>query len=148
MRAATLLGTLVVAVGCVAGTDRGADAGVDPTLGEDLVRQLWRDIKTGDAATIDRWLAPGFQSAHEDGARTRQQEIDLLKKLNLGDYTLSGFRSTQDGPAIVVTYLVTVTETIDGKRLSKAPAPRLTVFLKTAKGWQWLAHANLHPLKQ
>ena len=61
---------------------------------------------------------------------------------------MSGFKATQNGPVIVVTYLVTVAETIDGKRLSKAPAPRLTVFLKTDKGWQWLAHANLHPLKQ
>ena len=42
---------------------------------------------------------------------------------------------------------VSVEETIEGKRLSTKPAARLTIFLKTDSGWQWIAHANLNPLK-
>ena len=42
---------------------------------------------------------------------------------------------------------VSVEETIEGKRLSSKPDTRLTIFLKTDSGWQWIAHANLNPLK-
>jgi len=84
---------------------------------------------------------------HDDGARNREQEIELLKGLNIGEYTLSNFEVTQNGPVIIATYFVSVEETIEGKRLSTKPAPRLSVFLKTDSGWQWTAHANLNPLK-
>jgi len=49
---------------------------------------------------------------------------------------------------MIVSYFVSVGETIDAKRLSTESAARLTIFLKTDSGWQWIAHANLNPLKQ
>ena len=66
-----------------------------------------------------------------------------------GDYQNpdSLFEVTQVGPAIIVSYFVSVEETIEGKRLSSKPAARLTIFLKTDSGWQWIAHANLNPLR-
>jgi len=93
-------------------------------------------------------MAPGFQSIHEDGARDAEEELKLLKQLNLGDYTLSNFKVTEVGPTMIVSYFVSVVETIDAKCLSIEPAARLTIFLKTDSGWQWIAHANLNPLKQ
>ncbi len=115
--------------------------------GEKLVRQLWVNMKKSDMVTIEKMTARGFQSVHQYGANNREQEIELIKGLKLGEYTLSGFQITQNGPVIVATYLVSVKETIKGKRLSKRPAPRLSVFLKTDTGWQWIAHANLKPLE-
>ncbi|MBL7074684.1 nuclear transport factor 2 family protein [candidate division KSB1 bacterium] len=119
----------------------------EPTLGEKLVRQLWADMKARNLAALEKKIAPGFQSVHEDGARNREQQIELLRGLNIGEYTLSNFEVTQNGPVIIATYFVSVEETIEGKRLSTKPAPRLSVFLKTDSGWQWIAHANLNPLK-
>ena len=116
-------------------------------LGEDLVRELWNDFKTQNVSALEKKIAPGFQSIHEDGARDAEAELKLLKGLNLGEYTLSNFKVTQVGPAIIVSYFVSVEETIEGKRLSSKPAARLTIFLKTDNGWQWIAHANLNPLK-
>jgi len=60
--------------------------------------------------------------------------------------SLSDIKITRNGPVIIATYSVSVAETIEGKRLTHRPAPRLIVFLKTAHGWQWIAHANLKPL--
>ena len=117
------------------------------SLGQDLVRELWNDFKTQDISALEKKIAPGFQSVHEDGASDAQAELKLLKGLNLGEYTLSDFKVTQVGPAIIVSYFVSVEETIEGKRLSSKPAARLTIFLKTDTGWQWIAHANLNPLK-
>ena len=116
-------------------------------LGEKLVRQLWADMKAKNIEALEKMIARGFQSVHEDGARDRAEEIRLVKGLNLGDYTLSDFKVTRNGPVIVVTYFVSVPETIDGKRLSIKPAARLSAWLKTGIGWQWIAHANLNPLR-
>jgi len=116
-------------------------------LGEKLLRQLWSDMKKPDMQEIEKTTAQGFQSVHQYGSNNREQEIKLIKGLKLGKYTLSNIKITRNGPVIVTTYLVSVEETIKGERLTKKPAPRLSVFLKTDGGWKWLAHANLKPFK-
>jgi len=115
--------------------------------GEKLVHQIWGDMKSGNIKAIEKYTAQGFQSVHQDGARSREQEITLIKGLNLGEYTLSNFMVTQDGPVIVASYFVSVAETINGKRLSSEPTPRLSIFLNTASGWQWITHGNFKLLK-
>ena len=126
---------------------RAAEApSADAGFGEELVRRLWATLKAGNMEQIASGMAQGFQSVHQDGARTREQQLALTKDLHLGAYTLSSFQTTRNGPVLVVTYLVSVAETIDGKRLSKKPEPRLSVFLETDGRWQWMAHANLKPL--
>jgi len=116
--------------------------------GEKLVRDLWTTMKTQNWQHLEKIMSPAFQSVHADGARDRASELKLIKGLKLGDYTLSEFKTTRQGPVMVVTYKVVVSETIDGKRLKHRPAPRMTIFIQTAKGWQWLAHANLRPLEK
>jgi hypothetical protein len=117
-------------------------------LGENLVRQVWKDIKNRDMAGLETRMAKGFQSVHEFGASDRAHEMELINGLDINQYSLSDIKITRNGPVITATYFVSVEETIDGGRLSKAPAPRLTVFLETADGWKWIAHANLKPLEQ
>ena len=114
--------------------------------GEELLKHLWDASKAGDSSQQAKLYAKAFQSAHDDGARDRAQELELLKKANLGDYTLSDIKITEQGPVIVATYFAEVSETITGKRLPERKAARLTVFLKTDQGWQAIAHANLNPL--
>lgn len=115
--------------------------------GEKMVRQLFADMKAKNMAALEKWMAPGFQSAHQDGARNKEQELKLLEGLNLSEYTLSDFKVTQNGPILIVTYNFSGEETIKGKRLSKRSSHRMSVFLKTDSGWQWIAHASLNPLK-
>ncbi|MBU2538198.1 MAG: nuclear transport factor 2 family protein [Proteobacteria bacterium] len=112
-------------------------------VGEKLLQQLWANLKKPDIEMIKKTTASGFQSVHQDGANTLEQELELIKGLKLGKYTLSNIKITQNGPVLIATYLVSVEETIEGKRLTKKPAPRLSVFLETENGWQWIAHANL-----
>ncbi len=143
----SLLAAAVVML-CVTPFDlRAAEPASRGSEGEKLVRQLFSDMKAKNTAALEKWLAPGFQSVHEDGARNREEEMKLLKGLNLSDYTLSNFKVTQNGRVLIVTYDFSGEETIGGKRLSKRPAHRLSIFLKTDSGWQWLAHANLNPMK-
>jgi len=138
--------TVVFLVICQSGVI-AQESTTELNLGEDLVRELWNDFRTQNISALESKIAPGFQSIHEDGARDAEAQLKLLKELNLGEYILSNFKITQVGPAIIVSYFVSAEETIKGKRLSNKPAARLTIFLKTDNGWQWIAHANLNPLK-
>ncbi|OIO68065.1 MAG: hypothetical protein AUJ58_09760 [Zetaproteobacteria bacterium CG1_02_55_237] len=124
-----------------------SDSAATLAQGEKLVQQVWSDMKSGNVAAIEKYTAQGFQSMHQDGPRTRAQEIKLIEGLRLGDYTLSDFTVTQTGPVIIATYFVSVAETIDGERLSTKPSPRISVFLETDSGWQWIVHGNFKVLK-
>ncbi|MBL7148486.1 MAG: nuclear transport factor 2 family protein [Candidatus Cloacimonetes bacterium] len=114
--------------------------------GEMLVKQVWEAMKTTDMEFIENILAPGFQSIHQDGARNRDEQIELIRGLNMGEYVLDNFKITQNENTMNVTYFVNVTETIAGNTITKHAA-RLSVFSKTVDGWKWVSHANLVPLK-
>ena len=114
--------------------------------GEKMERQMWADFKAKNWKEVESKIADGFQSVHPDGARSRAGEISLIEKLNLGEIAFSNFKSTTSGDNIVVTYMISVQEMIDGKQLSRKPAPRLSVWKKGTHGWQWICHANLNPI--
>jgi Domain of unknown function (DUF4440) len=115
--------------------------------GEKLERQMANDIKAKNWSAVEARIAHGFQSVHPDGIRDRAGEIALLKQMDFGDFTLSNFKSTTIGDNIVVTFTMTVAETIDGKRLPAKPAYRLSVWKKGVNGWQWISHANFAPIR-
>jgi hypothetical protein len=117
-------------------------------LGERLLKQLWTDIRQGDVEALGSMTAEGFQSVHQFGANDKAREMALIAGLKIDSYLLSEIKVTGSDTLIVASYFVSVAETIEGERLSKTPAPRLTVFVKTDAGWQWLAHANLKPLEK
>ena len=121
-------------------------AAAEPSEGEKLERQMAADIKAKNWDAVESRIADGFQSVHPDGPRDRASEIALLKQMNFGDFTLSNFKSTVVGDNIVVTFIMTVAQTIDGKQLRPKPAYRLSVWKKGAGGWQWISHANLAPI--
>ncbi|MDA3812886.1 MAG: nuclear transport factor 2 family protein, partial [Candidatus Cloacimonetes bacterium] len=114
--------------------------------GEVLVKQVWEAMKTTDMVFLENIICPEFQSIHQDGARNRDEQIELIKGLNMGDYMLDNFKITQNENTMNVTYFVNVTETIEGNTITKHAA-RLSVFNKTTDGWKWFSHANLAPLK-
>jgi len=116
--------------------------------GEELLNQLLAATKSGDSSRQAKLYARAYQSAHEDGGRDRAQELELLKNVDITDYTLSDVKITEQGPVVVVTYFAELAETIEGTRLPKRKAARLTVFLKTDDGWKAIAHANLNPLSK
>ena len=120
---------------------------VERVDGEALVKEVWNAMKTTNMDCIEYILADGFQSIHQDGYRDKDDEIELIKNLNMGDYVLDSFEVTKNGNTLNVSYFVNVEETIDGEVLNKRSA-RLSVFTRTAEGWKWFSHANLVPLRE
>src|SRR6266496_881729 len=129
---------------CLRAQESPAPAGASE--GEKMERQMWADFKAKEWKAVESKIAEGFQSIHPDGARDRAGEISLIEHLNLGELTLSNFKTTVNGDNIVVIYTIVVQETIDQKRLPTKSTPRLSVWKKGTHGWQWICHANLNPI--
>jgi hypothetical protein len=114
--------------------------------GEKMEKQMWEDIKSKNWKVVESKIADGFQSVHPDGARDQANEISLIKSLNVGPIEFNDFKSTMSGDNVVVTYMISVQETIALERLPTKPTPRLSVWRKGAGGWQWICHTNLNPI--
>ena len=124
-----------------------ASAGED--LGETLIRKFFADSKSRNLPAIERTLAEGFQSVHTDGVRDRDGELELIRNIKLGAHTLANFKTTRNGPVLVVTFEVNAPgEILDGKRVGEGSHERLAVWLETSSGWQLIAYANLAPLNE
>jgi hypothetical protein len=123
-----------------------AAAVADTVDGGELESQMWRAIEAKNWPKVDSMLADGFQSAHADGGRDRAGEIALLRTLNPGRVIITESKTTKQGAQVIVTYKISVEETIDGKALSSLPAVRQSVWQYTPTGWKWIAHSNLRPL--
>jgi Domain of unknown function (DUF4440) len=121
--------------------------GPETSEGEKLERRMASDIQAKNWKAVEAKIADGFQSLHPDGVRDRAGELALLKGMNFGAFTLDNFKSTTIGDNIIVTFTMTVAETIDGKQLPAKPAYRLSVWKKGVNGWQWISHANFTPIR-
>lgn len=78
-----------------------------------MEKQMWEDIKAKNSEVVENKIAEGFQSVHPDGARDRDSEISLIKNLNVGRVEFNDFKSIMSGDNVVVTYMISVQETID-----------------------------------
>lgn len=121
-------------------------ASPDESTGRSLVESLYAHMKAGEIGALKAMMPEGFQSIHQDGARSRSQEVSLMKKLHMAGFKISDVAVSRSGNALIVTYAVAAGETIGGERLSEVPAPRMSIFQETDGGWLWIAHANLKPL--
>ncbi len=138
---------LVVALALIQILGATASAGED--LGEKLVRQFFADVKAGNLASIEKTLAEGLQVAHSFGPLDRAGELKLVRGIKLGDYKLRNFKTTYNGPVMVVTFKVNAPdEVMEGKRVAAGSHERLAVWLKVEDGWQLIAYANLAPIKK
>jgi len=126
-----------------AGNASGQTSVADTALGEQQVERLWAGFAKPDLSALDQFVAPGFQSLHEDGARSWPQERKLVTELKITPYVLSDYKVTRNGDALLVTYQCKVGETIAAARLAKASTPRLDVFQQIGGEWKLLSHVNV-----
>ena len=113
-----------------------------------LVKQVWKDMKSSNTQALEKIMGEGFQSAHEDGiVRDKKEELKLIKGLKLEGYILENFKVSKENSVLIISYTVEVKETIDKESLTRKPALRMSIFLKTKEGWKWIAHNNFKPIK-
>ncbi len=144
-RLSTFVVCAALAASVVSAQDKAPAPGESKvSKGESLERQLWQDIKAKKWPEVKARIAPGFQSVRADGQRDRAAELEFLKNFKSGRTKLSNFSATQNGNVWIVTYMAAGEEIIDGKKMSLAATPRLSVWQRTDKGYQWVAYASLN----
>jgi len=108
-----------------------------------LEKKLWSEVKKQNWDAVQTMLAPSYQSVYVNGTLDRNNALGQLKKLELGKYKLSNFKTTKSGDTQVITYDAKAEETINGKRVIST-TPRVSVWQMTPDGWQQISHANLN----
>ncbi len=115
----------------------------DLELGKSLVGEFIGAVRGGDEKVLDEKVAAGFQSTNPGGSLDRKESFKRFADLKIeGAPVFSDWQVTREGPTVVVTYKLAISEMLDGKRTDDAPAPRMSVFLMTPQGWQLVAHSN------
>lgn len=118
----------------------------DPTAqGAALVQSYFTLLHNGDAEGLDALLAPGFQAVRANGD-VQDKASYLADYPQVGDFTVTAVKGTKTDGVLVISYQVTVTETIGGVEQPTGPAPRLSVFQWERGAWRLASHANFNAI--
>ncbi len=113
-----------------------------------LVNKMWTLAQNNDEAGLEAFINPQFQAQDADQPRwNKQQFVDILvNQEELSSYTLSDLRATRSGSTIVVTYTAAASQIVEGKQLSGAPKPRMTVFVQspTTGDYSVMSHSSFN----
>jgi hypothetical protein len=140
---ASVLTALALALAPAAGAVVRSDASADTQKGTELVEKFFTIIKDQDLKALEKFLSPAFQIQRADGSYLTKDEY-LENPAKVESFELSGFQVTRAGKTLIVRYDSAADVTIDGVQQSTDPAPRLSVFVKSKKRWQIVAHANFN----
>jgi hypothetical protein len=152
MRRFVLLSMIVVGLLVVGacGTDNDDHA---PTLdnpsqtGQELVEKYMSLLAEENVAELEEFLSDAFLRQGAEGRFA--SKADYLADLpQISNYTIENVTANQDGDALVVRWMFTVEEVIDGRALQTDPAPRLATFVWNDGDWHLLSHANFNPPAQ
>ena len=108
-----------------------------------LVFRYLNDVKNKNVADLRRFLSPAFQIQRADGSRATKSQY-LRDLPDVKSFKVRDMIVTSAGSQLVATYQVASDQVINGKQFKAGYAPRITVFVKGARGWQLLGHANFN----
>jgi len=91
-----------------------------PATPAQLEMESWRAFKAKDVERIRSLFEPGFVGLYADGTHDLARELQGLKRVTIGDYRLSSFKSRRiDADDVLLTYEADLKATVDGKPVSE-----------------------------
>ena len=149
-RAAGLALLAAATIALAACSSAGAPPTSDPgAQGSALVGEFFTILQqpaTDKVEQLKTFLAPEFQIVRDTGD-TLGKDAYLQNPASVTAYSLSDVVATQGSDVLVVSYVVTAEETINGVTLATAK-PRLSVFHWIDGAWHLAAHSNFGALPQ
>jgi len=121
----------------------GSTANAPTAKGTALVAQFFDLLKAGDTKGLEQFLSTAFLLQGADGG-VLDKAAFVANPSKVASYALTNVRVTRTGSVLVARYDVAATVTINGVEQARAPAPRLSVFVKDKNRWQMVAHANFN----
>jgi hypothetical protein len=112
------------------------------TGGEQLERQLWKEISQQHWSSVQRHMATNFILAVPSGFHGSNEAVEYWKQLALKDYSLGNFQVQPNGADITVTY--TITAATPG--VEQDPVYVMSVWQEVGSRWLLMAQ-SVHPAK-
>lgn len=144
--------TIAVTGVAMAALAAGASAAAGPPVslpktqltGYQLVNRFMAGLASGDAARTNRLLAPSFVVQRANGTwAVKSQYMRTLPVVR--SYSISSSHAVYSNGSITVRWELATTEVLPGAQVGTTPAPRLSTFAWTPRGWRMTSHANFNP---
>jgi hypothetical protein len=126
------------------------DDGSAPTLddpsqtGQELVETYMSLLAAKDVDGLEDFVSDAFIRQGAEGRfATKDDYLNDLPQIS--NFTITDVTAKQAGDALVVRWLFTVEEVVDGKAMQTTPSPRLATFVWDDEEWNLLSHANFNP---
>ena len=110
--------------------------------GAALLNFFWEDRATGNVDRASRHMDSHFQSVYFFGTLDKSGELNVIQNLNMISHSLSNRVETRQGSLMIITYLATVNETLDGQPIDQV-SPCTTTWKKEGDHWKLMSHAEL-----
>ena len=113
----------------------------------ELASEFFNVLEKKDTKALDDFLSPAFQLQRTDGSYVKKTEY-LKNPSSVDSFELLDVSGTRYGNTRVIRFVARITATVNGKRTTNDPAPRLATYVWNGKRWQVIAYANyvaFHP---
>ncbi|MDP9268250.1 MAG: nuclear transport factor 2 family protein [Acidobacteriota bacterium] len=104
---------------------------------------FWDEVKAKNWAEVERHMGSTFVAIDAEGTHDRSRSMELLKQLDLQDYSLGELQGTPNGHDIMVTYTMVMRGTYKGQPLPSTPFRMMSVWQQVKGGWIAVAHADV-----
>ena len=109
--------------------------------GSELVKKVFEDLANENFKSLENRFSTNFQGLTPSGMKSRDEGIEMLKKINLKDYTLEDLKVTKQNDVLVITYSAKLKGKIEGNKLHEKKRYFLTTFIKTDSLWKLISGA-------
>ncbi len=120
------------------------------TGGEQLERQLWKEISQQHWSSVQRHLASNFTLTTPAGFYGPKEALEFWKQLQLQDYSLGNFQLQPNGADVTVAYTISVSGSNgsgDGPASGGVPAYVMSVWQEVGTRWLLIAQ-SMHPARK
>lgn len=124
-------------------SDSAATLSNPSETGSELVNKYITLLQDKDEAGLRDFLSEAFIIQRADGSHSEKAAY-LQNFPDIGPFTIEDVTALQADDALIVRWLLTVDEVINGQEFSGDPAPRLSTFVYQDGEWRLSSHANFN----
>lgn len=155
LRTLTLLAVAIALTTTALLVSAGSGSSASPSVGSAnprsqgrvLVQRFFTLLREEDSSGLNALLAPSFQVVRANGG-VQNKASYLADPPKIDRFRITKVKGTRNAGALVVSYQLTVIETIGGIDQPTKPSPRLSVFHRQNGAWRLVAHANFNAIRK
>lgn len=112
------------------------------TSSEHLTRLFWQDIQKKNWNDLEAHVAPTATVVGATGVMQRQEFLAHVKQFEVTDFHVGEISSQSAGADLVVTYVINLKGTVNGRPLPPGPVTMMSVWQEVSGKWLLIAHST------